>query len=120
MSLQDKLKERQDKRKQTNELAALLGSELDGLIQAKKDRDAAVSGDKKDATYSLYQTLFKYESDDADDLSFEANEILRVYDDTSDWYEGENQEGKRGYFPSNFVRKINMGGSSAMSIEGTS
>lgn len=24
----------------------------------------------------------------------------RVFDDSSDWYEGENQQGKRGYFPS--------------------
>jgi hypothetical protein len=26
--------------------------------------------------------------------------LRRVYDDEEDWFEGENQQGKRGYFPS--------------------
>jgi hypothetical protein len=42
------------------------------------------------------QTLYAFVSDDPDDLSFEANEILRVFDWEDEWYEAENQEGKRG------------------------
>lgn len=25
---------------------------------------------------------------------------FRVFDDSSDWFDGENQHGRRGYFPS--------------------
>ena len=38
--------------------------------------------------FKLYAALYKYESDDPDDLTFEAGEILRVYDDEGDWFEG--------------------------------
>lgn len=48
--------------------------------------------------------------------------IFRVFDDEGNWFEGENQQGKRGCFPGlllslcvfifsgTFVRKMNIGG----------
>ena len=115
-SLSDKLAERQAKKEDTKQKASLLGRELDNLLQAKKEREAVTQGKKADVNYVLYQTLYKFESDDAEDLPFDAGEILRVFDDSSDWYEGENQQGKRGYFPKNFVRKINAPSAGGLSL----
>lgn len=42
------------------------------------------------------QTLYAFKSDDPEDLTFEANEIIRVYDWEDEWFEGETQDGKRG------------------------
>lgn len=55
-----------------------LRAELDELLRAEKDREAALQG-KPTATpaYKLYQTLYQYKGEDPDDLSFEAGEILR-------------------------------------------
>eukprot|EP00043_Microstomoeca_roanoka_P001137 m.31093 g.31093 ORF g.31093 m.31093 type:complete len:234 (+) comp10666_c0_seq2:82-783(+) len=115
-SLGEKLAERQAKRDETKKKAQKLGLELDGLLQAKKEREAALQGKKAERNYTLYQTLFKFESDDPEDLTFDAGEILRVFDDSSDWYEGEDQQGKRGYFPKNFVRKINAPSTSSITL----
>eukprot|EP00040_Diaphanoeca_grandis_P024837 m.136985 g.136985 ORF g.136985 m.136985 type:complete len:161 (-) comp29896_c1_seq1:69-551(-) len=92
-------------------MAALLGGELNKLIVEKKQaddvKDRLARGESAvDANVKLFQTLYKYSSEDPDDLHFEANEILRVFDWEDEWYEGENQEGKRGYFPNTFVREI--------------
>lgn len=46
-------------------------------LQAQKDRDAALAGNKVDEPYSLYQTLFAYKSTDEGDLNFEGGEIIR-------------------------------------------
>jgi hypothetical protein len=35
----------------------------------------------KDDDYALYQALYDYKSDDPEDLSFTANEILQVTDE---------------------------------------
>ncbi|EGD83045.1 hypothetical protein PTSG_03683 [Salpingoeca rosetta] len=115
-SLNDKLAERKAKRDETKKMASLLGQELDGLLQAKKERKAALEGKQAERNYTLYQTLFKFESDDPEDLCFEGGEILRVFDDSGDWYEGENQQGKKGYFPRNYVRKINSSGGAKVSL----
>ena len=56
-----------------------LRAELDELLRAEKDREAALQGKNKPATesFKLYQTLYEFKSEDPDDLSFEAGEILR-------------------------------------------
>jgi hypothetical protein len=56
-----------------------LRAELDELLRAEKDKEAALSGAKQEVTYKLYQTLYEYKSEDADDLNFEAGEILRYF-----------------------------------------
>lgn len=77
-SLNDKLAERQGKREETKRMAAMLGTELDQLLQSELDRKAAVEGSGGDEQkYTLYMTLYKYTSDDENDLHFEAGEILR-------------------------------------------
>ena len=86
-SLSDKLAERQAKKEDTKQKASLLGRELDNLLQAKKEREAVTQGKKADVNYVLYQTLYKFESDDAEDLPFDAGEILR-------WVHFGGREGK--------------------------
>ena len=57
-----------------------LRAELDELLRAEKDREAIASGKASSgapAQYKLYQTLFEYKSEDPDDLTFDAGEILR-------------------------------------------
>lgn len=38
-----------------------------------------------DVSYKLFATMYKYESDDPEDLCFEPNEILRVFDWEDEW-----------------------------------
>ena len=63
---------------------------------------------------------FAFPSGDATDLHFEAGEILRVWDwgqaegDDGEWFEGENQLGKAGTFPSSYVREIVVKGPKAV------
>jgi len=69
----------------------------------------------------LYQALYLYKSDDPEDLTFDANDILQVTDEGdppgTGWMEGRTQDGRFGSFPSNFVRKINLGSGAAKTIE---
>jgi len=71
--------------------------------------------------YVLYQALYLYKSDDPEDLTFDANDILQVTDEGdppgTGWMEGRTQDGRFGSFPSNFVRKINLGSGAAKTIE---
>eukprot|EP00053_Salpingoeca_punica_P003988 m.46438 g.46438 ORF g.46438 m.46438 type:complete len:124 (-) comp12537_c0_seq2:288-659(-) len=97
------------KKKELKQKGSALAAELDQLMKADKQREAVLSGKKiEEEPHTLYQTLFAYTSDDPDDLPFEAGEILRVFDDEGDWYEGENQQGRRGMFPRTYVRKMNV------------
>eukprot|EP00039_Didymoeca_costata_P008422 m.111836 g.111836 ORF g.111836 m.111836 type:complete len:158 (-) comp14074_c1_seq2:63-536(-) len=112
----------QKKKEQLKQMAAALGGELDTLLKEEKDKQVVqeklAKGESAiDTSYKLFQTLYQYKSDDPDDLEFEANEILRVFDWEDDWYEGENQEGKKGCFPKTFVREIKTPGG-AKSVEG--
>lgn len=79
-SLDSKLAERQEKHMAIKIKAAQLSRELNTLLQAKKDREAALEGRITEHNYTLYQTLYKFESDDSEDLPFEAGEILRSAD----------------------------------------
>ena len=45
-SLNEQMKERQEKKASAKALASLLGKELDQLIVAEKERAAALSGEK--------------------------------------------------------------------------
>eukprot|EP00049_Salpingoeca_infusionum_P022701 m.8249 g.8249 ORF g.8249 m.8249 type:complete len:125 (-) comp5338_c0_seq1:249-623(-) len=116
-SLAEKMAQREEKRQKKKQLAALLGKELDDIATAQKEREAALSGEKTEQKFTLYMTLFEFKSDHEDDLSFGPGEIIRVYDDTDDWFEGENQQGEKGCFPSNFVRKINMPAGATIAVE---
>ena len=42
------------------------------------------------------------------DLEISAGEVLTVEDgqDVGDWWYGRNEQGKYGYFPSNFVKEL--------------
>lgn len=67
--------------------------------------------------YVLYQALFDYKSDDADDLHFLQNDIIRVSDEgdgPKSWFYGSSQDGREGSFPGTFVRKIRMPGGNAV------
>ncbi len=69
---------RQKKKSEAAALGKLLGAELDELLKAEKDRQAIAEGKgSENKAYKLYQTLYEYKSDDPDDLSFDAGEILR-------------------------------------------
>jgi len=104
--------EKLEKKKATmKSMAALLGGELNKLADEKKQADEvkekiARGESAVDTSYKLFQTLYPFTSDDPDDLHFGANEILRVYDWEDDWYEGEDQNGKKGFFPNTYVREI--------------
>ena len=98
-NLKERAAERMRIKAEKKAFAAGLGAELDGLIAAKKEREDATSGKAPEKEYVLYQTLYPYKSEDPDDLEFEAGEILRVFDEEGDWFEGENQQGKEGCFP---------------------
>eukprot|EP00038_Savillea_parva_P015555 m.14271 g.14271 ORF g.14271 m.14271 type:complete len:154 (+) comp3136_c0_seq1:328-789(+) len=103
--------------------AKALGGELDQLLKEEKDRKEVqkklAAGESPVATdYKLFQTLYAFKSDDPDDLCFEANEILRVYDWEDEWYEGEDQQGKRGYLPATYVREITPRGGGAKAVGG--
>lgn len=78
---------------------------------------AAQSGGGGEEDYVLYQALYAYTSDDADDLKFDANDIIQVTDEdeypAKCWMEGRVNGSKIGSFPSNFVRKININKGSA-------
>lgn len=67
--------------------------------------DAGENGADDGESYTLYQTLYAYHSDDPEDLHFEANEILQVTDDGDGtehtWFYGRRQDGKQGHFPGN-------------------
>ena len=41
------------------------------------NRAAALAGEKVEKKFVLYQTLYKFTSEDPDDLQFESNQILR-------------------------------------------
>lgn len=76
---------------------------------------------KEEKKYILYQALYKYKSDDPDDLQFEQNDILRVTDEgdgPTSWFYGEDQQGKEGNFPGTFVRKIRMPSGGAVKTVG--
>ena len=49
--------------------------------------------------YVLYQALYLYKSDDPEDLTFDANDILQVTDEGdppgTGWMEGRTQDGAR-------------------------
>lgn len=65
----------------------------------------------EDEKFVLFQALYDYHSSDPDDLSFQANDILRVTDQgegPQSWFYGETQDGREGHFPGTFVRKIPM------------
>mmetsp|Transcript_100997 Transcript_100997/g.140349 ORF Transcript_100997/g.140349 Transcript_100997/m.140349 type:complete len:154 (+) Transcript_100997:213-674(+) len=104
------------KKEETKKLASLLGGELDMLLKEEKDKKlvqeklAAGESPVTATDYKLYQTLYPFKSDDPEDLCFEANEIIRVYDWEDEWFEGENQQGKRGYLPATYVREIKSKG----------
>jgi len=114
-------KAKEDKKKKMKEMAALLGGELDtiGKVEAERkevqEKIARGENPNQNDKVKLFQTLYPYKSDDPEDLSFEANEIIRVWDWADDWFEGENQDGTaKGCFPSNFVREIKQRGEKAL------
>jgi hypothetical protein len=41
-------------------LLVTVGAELDGLLTAQKEREAAAKGEKTDQKYTLYMTLYQY------------------------------------------------------------
>eukprot|EP00045_Choanoeca_perplexa_P000846 m.16544 g.16544 ORF g.16544 m.16544 type:complete len:238 (+) comp10582_c0_seq1:176-889(+) len=69
-------------------------------------------GDEPEVNFVLYQSLYKFSSDDPEDLAFEANEILQITDegDGSEgaWLYGQSQDGRVGNVPSTYVRKIRL------------
>lgn len=111
-------KAREEKKAKMKEMASLLGGELDGLIaeadsaKSEKEKEAADKAGAAAGEFKLFQTLYEFKSEDPEDLCFQANEVLRVYDWSDEWYEGENQEGDKGYFPATFVRELGGGGGS--------
>ena len=47
------------------------------------------------------------ETQDPNDLAFEAGDIIEVITETNvDWWTGRNRSGKEGLFPSNYVEKL--------------
>eukprot|EP00730_Choanoeca_flexa_P016255 TRINITY_DN7645_c0_g1_i1.p1 TRINITY_DN7645_c0_g1~~TRINITY_DN7645_c0_g1_i1.p1 ORF type:complete len:240 (+),score=34.20 TRINITY_DN7645_c0_g1_i1:175-894(+) len=62
--------------------------------------------------FVLYQTLYKFTSDDPEDLQFEANEILQITDEGDGtegcWLYGQSQDGREGNVPGTYVRKIRL------------
>eukprot|EP00056_Hartaetosiga_gracilis_P020862 m.21639 g.21639 ORF g.21639 m.21639 type:complete len:325 (+) comp8745_c0_seq1:152-1126(+) len=74
----------------------------------------------EEENYVLYQTLYKFESDHPDDLSFEANEILQVIDEgdgPNSWFTGRSQDGRKGVFPGTYVRKIVLRSAPSVSVD---
>mmetsp|Transcript_37369 Transcript_37369/g.97963 ORF Transcript_37369/g.97963 Transcript_37369/m.97963 type:complete len:160 (+) Transcript_37369:268-747(+) len=107
------------KKEALKQAAALLGGELDALIREEKDKKdvqakLAAGESAIESNYKLFQTLYPFKSDDPEDLSFEANEIMRVFDWEDEWFEGENQQGQRGYLPKTYLREIKPKGPKAV------
>ncbi|EDQ88365.1 uncharacterized protein MONBRDRAFT_9210 [Monosiga brevicollis MX1] len=89
---------------------------------ALKSEGGQNEDDGPEDNYVLYQTLYKYESSDPEDLTFDANEILQVTDEVpvltcpacpgdgspNSWYYGRSQDGREGNFPGTYVRKIKL------------
>ncbi|KAG8213048.1 SH3 domain-containing protein [Butyriboletus roseoflavus] len=51
--------------------------------------------------------IWGWSSEDPNDLSFEAGEVIEVFTETNaDWWTGRNRTGKQGLFPSNYVEKL--------------
>eukprot|EP00042_Codosiga_hollandica_P055832 m.790656 g.790656 ORF g.790656 m.790656 type:complete len:219 (+) comp59203_c1_seq5:2472-3128(+) len=80
---------------------------------AKPQVTAAVSAPKaapaaqpQERPYVLYKALYSYNSKEDGDLTFEAGDILRVFEDDGAWFFGETQDCVQGSFPSNYVRKV--------------
>eukprot|EP00037_Helgoeca_nana_P010774 m.94974 g.94974 ORF g.94974 m.94974 type:complete len:155 (-) comp20413_c1_seq1:1203-1667(-) len=119
-------KEEEEKKKKaaTKKKASLLGGELDMLLKVEKDKktvqDKLAAGESPVTAvdYRLYQTLYAFKSDDPEDLTFEANEIIRVYDWEDEWFEGETQDGKRGYMPASYMREIKSKNGAAKAVDG--
>jgi hypothetical protein len=77
-----------DKKTKMKELAKLLMPELDVLVAKEKGKkedqeiqDRIAKGKAEAAAasrpFKMFETIYKYKSDDPDDLAFEAKEILR-------------------------------------------
>eukprot|EP00729_Bicosta_minor_P004569 gene4569-19475_t len=122
-ALRAKMEARKKHREETGELGVGDG-ELELVAKEDKEKEAeAAAASAEPENYKLYQTLYEYKSDDPEDLNFGASEILKVIDDEDDWYEGINQDGKKGYFPGTYVRIMKMqpgggGGGGSVSIGG--
>ncbi|KAN0092811.1 SH3 domain containing protein [Tylopilus felleus] len=53
------------------------------------------------------RTIWAWSSEDPNDLTFEAGEIIEIVAETNaDWWTGRSRSGKQGVFPSNYVEKL--------------
>lgn len=51
-----------------------------------------------------YISLYPFESQEPGDLTFDANELIKVSKKEGDWWTGSITESRQGVFPSNYVR----------------
>ena len=66
-----------EKKKKMKAMAALLGGELAKVDAEEKEKAEAAAKPADDREYRLYSTMYEYKSDDPEDLTFAAGEILR-------------------------------------------
>ncbi|OBA26517.1 SH3-domain-containing protein, partial [Hanseniaspora valbyensis NRRL Y-1626] len=53
------------------------------------------------------KSLFDYEADEANEISFKEGEIIsQIEKKFDDWWHGVNETGEAGVFPSNYVELI--------------
>ncbi|GAB1227390.1 hypothetical protein ENUP19_0338G0002 [Entamoeba nuttalli] len=59
----------------------------------------------KSEQYKKVQSLYYFEPNEENELLLNEGDIIKVYKEDGEWWYGENN-GKTGYFPSNYVRII--------------
>ena len=52
-------------------------------------------------------SLYEYKPNRADELALQPNDVVTVlYEDSHEWWMGELEDGRQGYFPANYVMEI--------------
>ncbi len=108
----DKKKKKEDKRKTAvnrKGSSSSTSSEKSSPKDRSEGTDDSRKSDCKEKRDDVVLALYDYEAEGDDELSFEVGDIISlIRKESGGWWEGE-LDGKRGFFPVNYVREISVG-----------
>eukprot|EP00128_Syssomonas_multiformis_P016802 Colp12_sorted_trinity150504_noHs@32209 len=85
------------------------GREHSGSIVSTMSTDSAISTTSFNGRM-LVRALYDFSSEDSQDLPFMKGDILCVLENDSTWWLAQNNAGKKGKIPSNYVEVVTPGG----------
>ncbi|CAK8690044.1 unnamed protein product [Clavelina lepadiformis] len=89
----------------TNHNREVSADDYDDDEEDDEDDDGDSDDDDKDEEEDLYIVIHEFDAEQEGDLSVQVDEVIDIISKRDDgWWEAENEEGKRGLVPSNYLK----------------